>query len=58
MHSMLRMIVLSATALTLATPLFAQGSLRRLPEGGSELAYLSLTGISCLGVIWYRIRRK
>jgi hypothetical protein len=44
--------------LALATPLFAQGSIKRVPEGGSELAYAALAGISCLGAVWYRVRRK
>jgi tetrahydromethanopterin S-methyltransferase subunit D len=41
----------------LATPLFAQ-SVHRVPEGGSELAYAAVAGVSCLGAIWYRVRRK
>jgi hypothetical protein len=57
MQTVLRNLFLSAIALVVATPLFAQ-SIKRVPEGGSELAYASLAGISCLGAIWYRVRRK
>jgi hypothetical protein len=57
MQTVLRNLFLSAVVLVVATPLFAQ-SVRRVPEGGSELAYASLAGISCLGAIWYRVRRK
>lgn len=58
MQTVLRNLFLSAIALVVATPLFAQSTIRRVPEGGSELAYASLAGISCLGAIWYRVRRK
>ena len=54
---MLRNIVLAAVALVVATPLFAQSTIKT-PEGGSELAYLALAGMSFAGTIWYRIRRK
>ena len=57
MQTVLRNLFLSAIVLAAATPLFAQ-SIKRVPEGGSELVYASLAGISCLGAIWYRVRRK
>lgn len=50
-------VVISSMALLVAIPMFGQ-NVQRLPEGGSELAYASLVGASCLGAIWYRIRRK
>ncbi len=58
MQTGIRNFFLSAMVLALATPLFAQGSIKRVPEGGSELAYAALAGISCLGAVWYRVRRK
>ena len=57
MQTALRNLFLSAMVLAVATPLFAQ-SIRRVPEGGSELAYAVVAGISCLGAVWYRVRRK
>jgi hypothetical protein len=58
MQTALRSLLGSAVLVLLATPLFAQGAVRRVPEGGSELAYAALAGVSCLGAIWYRVRRK
>jgi hypothetical protein len=40
----------------LAQGAFAQ-SIRRVPEGGSDLVYLALAGISCVGAIFYKTRR-
>jgi hypothetical protein len=58
MQSALRnLFVITVMALLAAMPLFGQ-NVHRLPEGGSELAYASLVGASCLGAIWYRVRRK
>jgi hypothetical protein len=58
MQTALRNLFLSAIVLAIATPLFAQGAIKRVPEGGSELAYAVVAGISCLGAVWYRVRRK
>lgn len=58
MQTALRNIFLSAMVLAIASPLFAQNTIRRVPEGGSELAYAAVAGISCLGAVWYRVRRK
>jgi hypothetical protein len=58
MQSVLRSMVLSAFVLVVGTPLLAQLTTRQVPEGGSDLAYLSVAGISCLSAIWYRVRRK
>ena len=58
MQTTLRNLFLSALVFAVTTPLFAQSSIRRVPEGGSELAYAVLAGISCLGAVWYRVRRK
>jgi hypothetical protein len=57
MQTVLRNLFLSAMALVMTTPLFAQ-SIHKVPEGGSELAYAALAGVSCLGAVWYRVRRK
>ncbi len=35
---------------------FAQ-NIRKVPEGGSDLVYLALAGISCVGAIFYKTRR-
>jgi len=58
MQTALRNFFLSALVLVVATPLFAQSTIRKVPEGGSELAYAVVAGISCLGAVWYRVRRK
>jgi len=57
MQSVLRDVVLAGVALMMATPLFAQSTIR-VPEGGSDLVYLAVAGMSCVGTIWYRFRRK
>jgi hypothetical protein len=57
MQTALRSFLGSAVVVLLAAPLFAQ-SVHRVPEGGSELAYAAVAGVSCLGAIWYRVRRK
>ncbi|HSY13907.1 MAG TPA: hypothetical protein VK976_17065 [Verrucomicrobiae bacterium] len=41
-----------------AAPLALAQSVRRVPEGGSDLAYLLLAGVSCAGAVWYRYRRS
>jgi hypothetical protein len=41
---------------SISTAAFAQ-NIQRLPEGGSDIAYLALAGISCIGAIVYRFRR-
>jgi hypothetical protein len=40
-----------------AAPFALAQASHRLPEGGSDLTYLVLAGGSCIGAIWYRIRR-
>ena len=57
MQSVLREIVLAGLALMVATPLFAQSTIR-VPEGGSDLVYLAVAGMSFAGTIWYRFRGK
>ena len=58
MQTALRNLFRSAFVLAIATPLLAQSTIHRVPEGGSELAYAVVAGISCLGAVWYRVRRK
>jgi hypothetical protein len=40
-----------------AAPFALAQNTHRVPEGGSDLAYLLLAGCSCIGAIWYRVRR-
>jgi hypothetical protein len=43
--------------LLFSTAAFAQSTTRAVPEGGSDLAYLAVAGVSCIGAIVYRFRR-
>lgn len=40
-----------------AAPFALAQATHKLPEGGSDLAYLVIAGCSCIGAIWYRVRR-
>ena len=50
----LLILFLSAASFALAQ---STGGRPKVPEGGADLTYLLLAGSSCIGAIWYRIRR-
>ena len=49
--------LLLAVTLFLVPSGFAQQNIHHVPEGGSDLMYLALAGMSCFGAIFYRVRR-
>ncbi len=40
-----------------AAPLALAQNIHRVPEGGSDIAYLLMAGVTCVGAVWYRYRR-
>ena len=58
MKNQLQTLSLGVLILLLSAAPFALAqATHRVPEGGSDLAYLLLAGSSCIGAIWYRVRR-
>ncbi len=57
MKTLVRNASFAVVVLFIAAPqVFAQ-SVNKLPEGGSDLVYIALAGISCLGAVFYRTRK-
>ena len=57
MKTLVRNASFAVVVLFIAAPqVFAQ-SVNKLPEGGSDLFYIALAGISCLGAVFYRTRK-
>jgi len=52
----IRRLMTVLSLLLFSTAAFAQ-NIHRVPEGGSDLAYLALAGASCIGAVVYRFRR-
>ena len=57
MSNLVRKSSLAAIGLFCFVPELLAQSVRRLPEGGSDLICIAMAGISCLGAVVYRIRR-
>jgi hypothetical protein len=57
MKNLVRNSWLAVTVLLCAVPQAFAQSIHRVPEGGSDLVYIVLAGISCLGAAVYRIRK-
>jgi hypothetical protein len=57
MKNLVRNSWLAVTVLLCAMPQALAQSVHRVPEGGSDLVYIALAGISCLGAVVYRIRK-
>jgi drug/metabolite transporter (DMT)-like permease len=49
--------VMAAVILVCAAPAAFAQAIHRVPEGGTDLVYLALAGISCAGAVFYRFRR-
>jgi hypothetical protein len=57
MKNVVRNSWLAVTVLLCAVPQAFAQSVHRVPEGGSDLVYIALAGISCVGAVVYRIRK-
>lgn len=57
MTSLLKKSSLALLVLLSSAPAVFAQNIHRVPEGGSDLVYIALAGISCLGAVFYRTRR-
>jgi hypothetical protein len=57
MKNLVRNSCLAVTVLLFAVPQAFAQAVHRMPEGGSDLVYIALAGISCLGAVVYRSRK-